>query len=369
MTVQVSLRAEKLGNIVAWSRRLRGLKSDPYATISFGEVEVGRTEFIQNELSPVWTTITIIEHDSIERDQAQWTTTPLKITIRDHSRNRGPVANLKKAKKRSRRERPAKGGSGFLVMSEVKDDAIMGEATVEVGEVLQAKGQEMRLNLSQGGCIYVCITERYNKQSVTRDASLIGAAEGTLTGWGDQIHPNGSGQKNSGGIAVGVSDNAAGFELSPTSTTNTGVFHCHLRALDLQNIEQGLFGLGAIDPYYEIAKRHVDHDHGVESWIPVYRSERLYNIVNPHWNAWKLQMEKLCNGDAGWELQITVWDYEGGKHVDRWIGACEKVSVDELLMHVTKGGNASREEALSILNEEQEEVGLIVVLKADILLE
>jgi len=172
--------------------------------------------------------------------------------------------------------------------------------------------------------IYVCITESYNKRSDTRVAS--------------------------------------------STSANTGVFHCHLRALDLQNIEKGLLGLGAIDPYYEIAKRHVDNDHGVERWITVYRSERLYNIVNPHWSEWKLDMEKLCHGDAAWELRITIWDHENFQK-DRWIGACEKVSVDEFLAHVTKSGNASREDALSIMNECQEEVGLIVVLKADILLE
>ena len=33
---------------------------------------------------------------------------------------------------------------------------------------------------------------------------------------------------------------------------------------------------------------------------------------------------------------------------------------------VTKGGNACREDALSILDEDQDEIGLIVVLKADI---
>jgi len=44
MRLQVSLRAERLKNVVSLPRRLRGRKSDPYATIMCGEEMVGRTE-------------------------------------------------------------------------------------------------------------------------------------------------------------------------------------------------------------------------------------------------------------------------------------------------------------------------------------
>ena len=67
-----------------------------------------------------------------------------------------------------------------------------------------------------------------------------------------------------------------------TSNTNeiqTGQFNCHLRGLDLENIEKGVLGLGAIDPYFELSKKYTDHDNGITRWIPVYRSEHRPNII------------------------------------------------------------------------------------------
>ena len=60
-----------------------------------------------------------------------------------------------------------------------------------------------------------------------------------------------------------------------------------------------------------------------------------------------------------------VWDYQSGARSDRWLGEVE-VNVEWLQKCVSRGGNACREDALSILNDEQEEIGLVVVLKADI---
>lgn len=145
----------------------------------------------------------------------------------------------------------------------------------------------------------------------------------------------------------------------------TGEFHCHLRGLDLQNIEKGILGLGAIDPYFELSKKYTDHEHGITKWMVVYRSDHIPNIINPYWNPFQISLEKLCHGNLGKELKITVWDYEQGARRDRWLGECD-VDVEWLQQSVTKGGNASRDHALSILDEEREEVGLIVVLKAEI---
>ena len=144
----------------------------------------------------------------------------------------------------------------------------------------------------------------------------------------------------------------------------SGTFHCHLRGLDLENIEKGILGLGAIDPYYEVSKKYVDHANGIVRWIPVYRSEHIPNIINPYWQPFGIDLEKLCHGNATKSLKIGVWDYQH-RRSNRWLGEVE-VSVEMLQKCVTKGGNACREDALSILDEEQDEIGLIVVLKADI---
>ena len=99
-------------------------------------------------------------------------------------------------------------------------------------------------------------------------------------------------------------------------------------------------------------------------WIPVYRSEHIPNIINPNWQPFGIDLEKLCHGNATKSLKIGVWDYQH-RRSNRWLGEVE-VSVEMLQKCVTKGGNACREDALSILDEEQDEIGLIVVLKADI---
>ncbi len=144
------------------------------------------------------------------------------------------------------------------------------------------------------------------------------------------------------------------------------MFICHIRGLDIKNIESGLLGLGAIDPYFELSKKFVDPDHGITRWHVVYRSEHIPNSINPYWSPFEIDIERLCNGDCqGKELKIAVWDYENWGE-DRWLAEVE-VSVAELRKSVTKGGNASRENALRVEDENEEVMGLLVVLKADII--
>jgi len=193
---------------------------------------------------------------------------------------------------------------------------MMGEVRVEVGEILGLEGQEVKLDLDEGGCVYVHITESTEKQSTPACREL-----------------------------------------------TAGQFRCHIRGLDLENIEKGIMGLGAIDPYFELSKKYTHPISGIKQWLCVYRSEHIPNIINPYWRPFAMDMEKLCNGNLKKELMISVWDY--GSKKSRWLGEYE-VNVDWLMKSVTKGGNASREDALPINNEEMEEVGLLVVLKADV---
>lgn len=77
-----------------------------------------------------------------------------------------------------------------------------------------------------------------------------------------------------------------------------------------------------------------------------------------------MDLEKLCHGELGREIKITVLDYEK-KSAHRWLGEVE-VTVEELIESVTRGGNASRENALRVKDEKGDDVGLLVVLKAEV---
>jgi Ca2+-dependent lipid-binding protein len=151
-------------------------------------------------------------------------------------------------------------------------------------------------------------------------------------------------------------------DTSSKTTPITGIFTAQIRGLDFKNIESGILGLGAIDPYFELSKLYKGS--GDARWHLVYRSEHIHNIINPYWDAFQLDLDKLCHGDVKRELKIAVFDYEK-KSSDRYLGEVE-VSVDELMKSVTKGGNACREFALRVLDKKEEVVGLLVVLKAEV---
>jgi len=144
----------------------------------------------------------------------------------------------------------------------------------------------------------------------------------------------------------------------------SGLFTAQLRGLDFQNIESGLLGLGAIDPYFELSKRYHNPSNGTERWQIVYRSEYIHNVINPYWDPFQLDLTKLCHGEVRRELKITVYDYET-MSAHRKLGET-KVTVEEFMESVTTGGNASREDALRVVDEEGDVVGLLVVLKAQV---
>lgn len=136
--------------------------------------------------------------------------------------------------------------------------------------------------------------------------------------------------------------------------------------LDFKNIESGILNLGAIDPYFELSKKYFNPSNGTTHWQVVYRSEYIHNIINPYWDMFQLDLDKLCNGEIMTkELRITVYDYEK-KSAHRFLGEIEGVTVQELVDSVTRGGNASRELALRVLDEKGNVVGLLVVLKAEV---
>lgn len=181
----------------------------------------------------------------------------------------------------------------------------------------------------------------------------------------------------------------------PTSPSNAA-FKCRIRGLDVENIEGGILGLGAVDPYYAVSKKVSYPSTGGTRWVRVYRSEYVPNHVNPYWDEFCLDLETLSNGDDGedevvaassnrgrsaaspsssgsgsaTELKIDLYDHQHGGLPDRWLGCC-RTTVGGLRLAVTRGGNASREDALQVMGLEKDgvterEVGLVVVLKAEV---
>jgi hypothetical protein len=96
----------------------------------------------------------------------------------------------------------------------------------------------------------------------------------------------------------------------------------------------------------------------------VYRSEHIWNHLNPYWKPFAIGMEELCYGDVNWPLRVTVKDWQaGGKH--RIIGEFE-TTFQALSDHVSIRGNADRETAFELFKEEQlTSLGLVVIVKAE----
>ena len=165
-------------------------------------------------------------------------------------------------------------------------------------------------------------------------------------------------------LYVHITESIGTNRTERTPIPKTGQFLCHIRGLDLENIEKCVLGLGAIYPYFELSKKYPDPRNGQPHWVPVYRSEHIPDIVNPYWQPFCLDMEKLCHGDEEKKLRITVMDYEK-RSSDRFIGEFI-TSVGWLKKSVSKHGNAGREEAFVVQDGNQDQVGLIVVLQAGI---
>lgn len=154
----------------------------------------------------------------------------------------------------------------------------MGSATFEVGEVLGAHGNTKAKNLRQGGTVYARIT--------------------------------------------------------PAPDQDAGKLHLSLRGIGLKNVE-GIFGRS--DPFFEIYAQ-TQSPAGL-TWHPVYRSKHIPNNLNPDWEPFTVDMNRLCDGDLDKPILIRLWDWQkNGKHNDM---GCFETSVNELLKARANAGDGS----------------------------
>uniref|UniRef100_A0A6U0HPV8 C2 domain-containing protein n=1 Tax=Helicotheca tamesis TaxID=374047 RepID=A0A6U0HPV8_9STRA len=156
-------------------------------------------------------------------------------------------------------------------------------------------------------------------------------------------------------------------EESQKSDT-AGNFLLQLRALNLVNIESGLFGTGRSDPFFEISKKISYPDKGFVYWQRIYRSERVSDSLNPLWEEQVfLSLEALCFGDLDWPLRISIYDDNKRRKSD--FMSETYTTAKDLLESVAVKGNADQEKALTLRvddNETSASKGLIVVLKAEL---
>mmetsp|Transcript_27542 Transcript_27542/g.39448 ORF Transcript_27542/g.39448 Transcript_27542/m.39448 type:complete len:334 (+) Transcript_27542:129-1130(+) len=326
MRVQIHLRAEKLKNLA--KGKWRGKRSSPYCKVvtkssstssndENSNTVVGLTEVSHGNTSPHFTRSLILEHD----EEEAWT--HLKITIRDCRRSNKRYADERNSEDCQRIvRRPLLGLSALSITNfnhEEGDDICsdsdpkMGEVEVEIGALLRSEGQETQIELSEGGTLFVSITQ-----------SMQG--------------------------------------------NDMGVLDCHIRGLDVKNIESGLLGLGAVDPYFVVSKKENDTQTGSTRFYDMYRSEPIHDIINPYWKPFQIDLERLCNNDMNKQLRITIYDFED-RGQDRWLGEVF-TSVAEMMQRVAKCGNADRETALRVeAVSEDDKVdlrALLVILKADV---
>ena len=336
MKVQIHLRAEKLTNLARG--KWHGKRSNPYAKVvsishrqSFNEnnntadVIIGQTEVCHGTTSPQFTRSLILEHD----EEEAWT--HLRITIRDCRR----LSSSRKGQQRSGTNEEEDDGLSQRIArkpfglnlyntnyhhSQDSDDFYcsdadpkMGEVEVEIGAILRSDGQEKQIELSEGGTLFVHI-------------------------------------------------------MQSVQGNDSGVMDCHIRGLDVKNIESGLLGLGAVDPYFVISKKENDTQTGISRYYNVYKSEPIHDIINPYWKPFRIDMERLCNNDKNKQLKITIYDYEK-RGQDRWLGEVN-TSVAEMIQRVAKCGNADRDSALRVeAIEDDDKVdlrALLVILKANV---
>eukprot|EP00980_Cylindrotheca_fusiformis_P015842 scaffold4637_cov128-Cylindrotheca_fusiformis.AAC.13 len=131
MKVQISLYATNLKNVAGFGKGT----SDPYAVVTFGESQLGKTEEVRNCLSPMWVTRFTTDYTK-ELEQT------LTIDIFDE---------VKKGKQKS-----------------------MGSASLELGDILAALGNVKAVSLKEGGTLYVRVQPMAEHERGTLNLALRG---------------------------------------------------------------------------------------------------------------------------------------------------------------------------------------------------
>jgi len=151
-----------------------------------------------------------------------------------------------------------------------------------------------------------------------------------------------------------------------------GTMLLQIRGLRLKNVEGGLLQ-GLSDPFYEIYRRvpcksdytrssKTSSGKGI-SWMLVYRSEHIFDHVNPVWEPFVIDLGLLCNGELDNDIWIKVFDWEkSSKH--RPIGTYT-TTPNELIQKKCNRGNGDLSKALAMMQDGKSR-GSLIVLQAKV---
>eukprot|EP00978_Attheya_sp_CCMP212_P003704 scaffold7810_cov42-Attheya_sp.AAC.1 len=144
-------------------------------------------------------------------------------------------------------------------------------------------------------------------------------------------------------------------------TDGSGVIHFQLRGLRLKNRQAEILNQRS-RPFFELYRKE-EHPSGA-IWNNVYRSESIKSL-NPFWDAGILDLERFSNGDMDRTIKVVVWGHQRkGRH--KVLGEFI-TSVRRFVEAQAVRGNADMEKAFSLLDKKGNQVGSIVVVKAEII--
>lgn len=60
---------------------------------------------------------------------------------------------------------------------------------------------------------------------------------------------------------------------------------------------------GGINPFFQIYRNDNNE------WVSVYTSKAMKSTRSPHWESFKVQKRRLCDGDVEKPILIKIWDW------------------------------------------------------------
>jgi len=299
--LQLSLSAKSLKNLAGILNT-----SDPFAVITVrGDsqnnppVIVGQTEVVYNSLKPQWSTVIFL--DGYKFGVPHY----VEVGVFDFQAKQVGENEKNLAKQSSEQGRliTSNESTRDLLRAGKLPHKVMGTALFELGQILGAKGNLASKSLQTGGVLFA---------HVERSRS-------------DGSH---------------------------------GVMKFQLRGIDITNTRS----LGRKSNPFFTLYRKVDSPMGA-TWSSVFRSNVIKSNLNPKWEAAKLNLEAICNGDMNRAMKVVVRDYRRrGRHLD--IGEFE-TTMQRFVDAKNEGGDVD-EDAGFTLHRNDKKTGNVLIIQAGV---
>jgi len=299
--LQLSLSAKSLTNLAGILNT-----SDPFAVITVrGDsqdnppVIVGQTEVVYNSLKPQWSTVIFL--DGYKFGVPHY----VEVGVFDFQAKQVGENEKNLAKQSSEQGRliTSNESTRDLLRAGKLPHKVMGTALFAIGQILGAKSNLASKSLQTGGVLFA---------HVERSRS-------------DGSH---------------------------------GVMKFQLRGIDITNTRS----LGRKSNPFFTLYRKVDSPMGA-TWSSVFRSNVIKSNLNPKWEAAKLNLEAICNGDMNRAMKVVVRDYRRrGRHLD--IGEFE-TTMQRFVDAKNEGGDVD-EDAGFTLHRNDKKTGNVLIIQAGV---